>query len=53
MRTVSGQDDQDDEVLSTAEEAELEGRVAESEEAERKGELIPWEALFPPKRVTG
>jgi len=39
--------------LAPDEEDELERRLVESLEAEQKGELIPWEALFPRPRLTG
>ena len=39
--------------LTPEEEDELERRLADSLEAEQKGELIPWEALFPRPRLTG
>jgi len=47
----SNQDQDDD--LSPEEADELERRADESEEAERNGQLITWEALFPRKRLTG
>jgi hypothetical protein len=43
--------DHDEEALSPEEEDELLRRCAESEEAEERGELIPWEALFPLRRL--
>ena len=39
--------------LSPEDEDELERRLADSLDAERKGELVPWEALFPRPRLTG
>jgi hypothetical protein len=55
MSTASAQPEprDDEDKLLPEEEAELERRFAESEEAEREGRLITWEALFPPKRLTG
>lgn len=44
---------EDGEMLSPEEEAELARRLEASEDAERAGELIAWEALFPPKRLAG
>jgi hypothetical protein len=45
--------EEDGEMLSAEEETELARRLEASEEAERAGELIAWEALFPPKRLVG
>jgi hypothetical protein len=39
--------------LTPEEEEELRRNYEASLEDERNGELIPWEALFPPPRMTG
>jgi hypothetical protein len=45
-------EDEDD--LSPEEAAEIEQRSERAEETVRRGEAIPWEALFPPrKRLAG
>jgi len=43
----------EDHDLTAEEEDELERDYLDSIEADRRGELLPWEAVFPPQRLTG
>ena len=54
-RTPPDAPDQDEEEydLTPEEEEELLARYEQSIIDEREGKLIPWEAVFPPKRLTG
>jgi hypothetical protein len=51
--TIEPEDDLDDDELTDEEEDEIERRLQASLVSEREGRLIPWEALFPPKRAAG
>jgi hypothetical protein len=43
----------DDSDLTPEEEDEILRRAEEAEKNVREGNVIPWEALFPPRRLTG
>jgi len=44
---------QEEVVLSAEEEEELDLAIEASLKDEEEGKLVPWEALFPPTRMTG